>query len=169
LPDITITEADLDHPVHQEAIAALINAYARDPMGIGSDLPDEVRSHLLPALRQHPTTLVFLAFQSSKPIGIAVCFLGFSTFAARPLLNVHDLAVLPDYRGQGIGRRLLEQAEQKGRDLGCCKLTLEVREDNHSAQHLYHRVGFGAARSTAKPVRHWFLEKPLQDRSPESS
>jgi ribosomal protein S18 acetylase RimI-like enzyme len=169
LPEITITEANLDHPAHQDAIVALINAYARDPMGMGSDLPDEVRSRLLPALQQHPTTLVFLAFQASKPIGIAVCFLGFSTFAARPLLNIHDLAVLPDYRSQGVGRRLLEQVEQKGRALGCCKLTLEVREDNHPAQHLYQRVGFGTTRSAVQPVRHWFLEKRLQDPRPEIS
>jgi ribosomal protein S18 acetylase RimI-like enzyme len=161
VPEITITEADLEHPAHQEAILALINAYARDPMGMGSDLPDAVRNRLLPALRQHPTTLVFLAFQTSEPIGIAVCFLGFSTFAARPLINIHDLAILPDYRGRGVGRQLLEQVEQKGRELGCCKLTLEVREDNHPAQHLYYRGGFGAAQAEADAVRNWFLEKRL--------
>jgi GNAT superfamily N-acetyltransferase len=163
LPDITIIEADLDRPAHQEAIVAMINAYARDPMGIGRNLPDEVRRRLLPALRQHPTTLVFLAFEMSEPIGIAVCFLGFSTFAARPLINIHDLAVLPEYRGRGVGRQLLEQVEMKGQSLGCCKLTLEVREDNHQAQYLYNRFGFGAAQSTTKPIRNWFLEKRLQD------
>jgi ribosomal protein S18 acetylase RimI-like enzyme len=161
LPAITITEADLDLSAHQEAIVAMLNAYARDPMGMGRDLPEAVRHRLLPALQQHPTTLVFLAFQASEPIGIAVCFLGFSTFAARPLINIHDLAVLPAYRGRGVGRQLLEQVERKGRQLGCCKLTLEVREDNHPAQHLYSRVGFGAAQSDADAVRHWFLEKRL--------
>ena len=161
MSDMTIIEADLDHPAHQEAIVALLNAYARDPMGMGRDLPDAVQRRLLPALQQHPTTLVFLAFQSSEPIGIAVCFLGFSTFAAQPLINIHDLAVLPEYRGRGVGRQLLEQVEQKGRQLGCCKLTLEVREDNHPAQHLYQRVGFGAMQTDDDAVRNWFLAKRL--------
>ena len=153
MPAITITEADLDHSAHQEAIVAMLNAYARDPMGMGRDLPEAVRHRLLSALQQHPTTLVFLAFQASEPIGIAVCFLGFSTFAARPLINIHDLAVLPAYRGRGVGRQLLEQVERKGRQLGCCKLTLEVREDNHPAQHLYSRVGFGATQSDVIPCQ----------------
>jgi ribosomal protein S18 acetylase RimI-like enzyme len=95
------------------------------------------------------------------PVGIAVCFLGFSTFAAQPLINIHDLAVMPGYRGRGIGRQLLERVGAKGRELGCCKLTLEVREDNHRAQRLYQGFGFGDAPSEVGAVRHWFLQKRL--------
>jgi ribosomal protein S18 acetylase RimI-like enzyme len=157
----TVFEADLDTPQHQEAIVSLINAYARDPMGDGEDLPAEVRERLIPGLRQHPTTLVFLAFDGEKPAGIAVCFLGFSTFAARPLINIHDLAVLPEYRGQGVGRLLLERVEAKGQALGCCKLTLEVRHDNHRAQRLYQKAGFGAMSPEHGAVRNWFLQKRL--------
>jgi ribosomal protein S18 acetylase RimI-like enzyme len=158
---VTVIEADLDTPRHQGAIVSLINAYARDPMGDGRGLPADVCERLIPALRQHPTTLVFLAFDGEKPVGIAVCFLGLSTFAARPLINIHDLAVLPDYRGQGVGRLLLERVEAKGRELGCCKLTLEVREDNHRAQRLYQRAGFGAMSTGHGAVRNWFLQKSL--------
>jgi ribosomal protein S18 acetylase RimI-like enzyme len=162
LQEMTVIEANLDDPRHQKAVVEMINAYARDPMGGGKDLPADVCARLIPALRQHATTLVFLAFHGSRPIGVAVCFLGFSTFAARPLLNIHDLAVLPEYRGKGVGRHLLEQVESKGRELNCCKLTLEVRDDNHPAQQLYHKVGFGNAKTGDSSVRHWFLQKPLQ-------
>jgi ribosomal protein S18 acetylase RimI-like enzyme len=158
---VTIIEADLDTPQHQQAIIDLINAYARDPMGSGRDLPADVRDRLIPGLRQHPTTLVFLALDGETPVGLAVCFLGFSTFAARPLLNIHDLAVIPEYRGQGVGRLLLEQVETKGRELGCAKLTLEVRADNHRAQRLYQQVGFGDMPTEGGAVRNWFLQKGL--------
>jgi ribosomal protein S18 acetylase RimI-like enzyme len=157
----TVIEADLDAPRHQEAIVSLINAYARDPMGDGRDLPPEVRERLIPGLRRHPTTLVFLAFDGERPAGIAVCFLGFSTFAARPLINIHDLAVVPEYRGQGVGRLLLGRVEAKGRQLGCCKLTLEVRDDNHRAQRLYQKAGFAVMPSEHGAVRNWFLQKGL--------
>jgi ribosomal protein S18 acetylase RimI-like enzyme len=157
----TVFEADLDAPQHQEAIVSLINAYARDPMGNGQDLPAEVRERLIPGLRQHPTTLVFLAFDGEKPAGVAVCFLGFSTFAARPLINIHDLAVLQEYRGQGVGRLILGRVEAKGWELGCCKLTLEVRDDNHRAQRLYQKAGFGAMSTGHGAVRNWFLQKGL--------
>ena len=105
--------------------------------------------------------MVFLAWDKDTPVGIAVCFVGFSTFMARPLLNIHDLAVIPAYRRQGVGRLLLERVAAKGQELGCCKLTLEVRADNHSAQRLYEAVGFDNAASYGGAVRVWFLEKRL--------
>jgi len=161
MPTVTVIEADLHDPQHQAAIVQLIDAYARDPMGNGAGLPPEVRDRLIPGLRQHPTSLIFLAYDGERPMGIAVCFVGFSTFAAQPLINIHDLAVLPEYRGHGVGRILLERVEAKGRELGCCKLTLEVREDNHRAQRLYQNFGFGAMPTEGHTVRNWFLQKRL--------
>jgi ribosomal protein S18 acetylase RimI-like enzyme len=162
MQDLVIVEADLKNPEHQAAVIAMVNAYARDPMGNGRDLPEYVRNELISGLRRHPTSLIFLAFDGEEPVGIAVCFVGFSTFAARPLINIHDLAVIPAYRGQGVGRRLLERVEVKGRELGCCKLTLEVRSDNKPAQRLYEKVGFNNGADAVGPVRMWFLEKPLE-------
>jgi ribosomal protein S18 acetylase RimI-like enzyme len=158
---ITIAEADLGNPVHQDAIVHLVDAYAHDPMGGGQGLPEEVRTGLIPGLQQHPTTMVFLAWHGDAPVGIAVCFVGFSTFRARPLLNIHDLAVVPAYRRHGVGRLLLEQVTAKARALGCCKLTLEVRADNQPAQRLYEAVGFDNTASYGGAVRVWFLEKRL--------
>lgn len=140
---VTIVEADLNTAPHQDAILLLLNAYASDLMGRGKPLSDAVQRNLIAGLQAHPTTLVLLAFDADQPVGVAVCFRGFSTFAARPLLNIHDLAVLPDYRGRGIGRRLLEATHRRAAELGCCKVTLEVREDNHRAQGLYRSLGYG--------------------------
>jgi GNAT superfamily N-acetyltransferase len=147
---IRILEADLARDEHASAVVDLVDAYARDPMGNGHPLSAEVREALVPGLRAHPTTLVFLAFRNETPVGVAVCFRGFSTFAARPLVNVHDLAVLREYRGQGIGRALLAAVEQKGRELGCCKLTLEVQENNARARRTYAAMGF--AQSEHQPL-----------------
>jgi ribosomal protein S18 acetylase RimI-like enzyme len=158
---VRVIEADLQDSQHQAAILHLVNAYARDPMGDGRDLTPAVRDRLIPGLRQHPTSLVFLAFDEATPVGVAVCFVGFSTFSAQPLINIHDLAVLLEYRRQGIGRLLLERVEAKARELGCCKLTLEVREDNHRAQRLYQQFGFGDRRNEDGAMRNWFLQKGL--------
>jgi ribosomal protein S18 acetylase RimI-like enzyme len=86
--------------------------------------------------------LVLLAWASEKPVGVAVCFWGFSTFQGRPLVNVHDLAVLPDQRGKGTGRALLAGVEERARARGCCKLTLEVLDENARARGLYASFGF---------------------------
>jgi ribosomal protein S18 acetylase RimI-like enzyme len=117
-------------------------AYALDVMGNGGPLSLDVLEELVPALRAHPTTIVFLAHVENAAVGIATCFLGFSTFAARPLINVHDLAVLPEYRGQGLRRALLRAVECVARERGCVKLTLEVQENNQRARRVYEAAGF---------------------------
>jgi GNAT superfamily N-acetyltransferase len=138
---LNIIEADLNRPDHQDAVVAMIDAYAADPMGNGKRLDDDVRASLVPGLRKVPTSLIFLAYLDGNPVGIAACFHGFSTFAAKPLINIHDLSVVPGHRGHGIGRRLLEAVERKARSLGCCKVTLEVGADNR-ARRLYEAFGF---------------------------
>ena len=158
---VQILEADLSRPEHQQAVVRLIDAYARDPMGMGRPLSDSVRKSLIPALHRHPTTLVFLASDERVPVGVAVCFLGLSTFAARPILNIHDLAVLPEHRGRGTGRRLIEHVIQKARELDCCKVTLEVRQDNHPARRLYQAAGFTAPEHGDGVVPTLFLTTTL--------
>ncbi len=72
-------------------------------------------------------------------------FLGYSTSAAQPLLNIHDIAALPEWRGRSIAKHLLDAIDDLGHKLGCCRITLEVREDNITAQRLYQRNGFHPA------------------------
>jgi ribosomal protein S18 acetylase RimI-like enzyme len=158
---IDVVQADLGRPDHQSAVVDLVDAYARDPMGQGAPLAEDIRRALIPGLRQHPTTLIFLAYQGAEPIGIAVCFLGFSTFAARPLINIHDITVKPALRGRGIGRQLLAAVERKARELGCCKLTLEVQENNHRAKRTYHAAGFERMQYLEAAGGALYFAKPL--------
>lgn len=139
---IRTVQADLNRPDHQAAVLAMVDAYSRDPMGDGAPLAQAARERLIPGLRAHPTTLVFLAFEGETAVGVAVCFLGFSTFAAKPLVNLHDVSIVPTHRGRGIGRALLAAVEARARELGCCKLTLEVLDQNHRALRTYTAAGF---------------------------
>ena len=130
-------------------------------MGNGRPLSEDVRLNLVPELQKHPTTVIFLAFEGGSAIGIANCFIGFSTFAARPLINVSDLAVLPGHREKGTGRRLLAAVERKARSIRCCKMTIEVQENNHRARHVYESVGFARAVYVEEAGGVLFLSKPL--------
>jgi ribosomal protein S18 acetylase RimI-like enzyme len=103
-----------------------------------------------------------LAWSREQAIGVAVCFTGFSTFRAAPLINIHDLAVLPNLRRRGVGARLIAAVEAEARRRGCCKVTLEVRDDNVAAMRLYRRAGFGPGSSGGSPAQYLFLEKRVR-------
>ena len=124
---LRIRDVDFSDPTDASRFVAVLDSYASDPVGGGEPLPLDVRERLIPALQRHPTALVLLACMENEPAGIAVCFFGFSTFRARPLLNVHDLAVVPEYRGRGVGGALLRECENRALRAGCCKLTRGTR------------------------------------------
>lgn len=52
------------------------------------------------------------------------------------------MGLLPAYRGQGIGRRLLQACIDKAPQKGITRITLEVRADNQPAIKLYEKAGF---------------------------
>ena len=161
MSSIEILQADLDRRDHQLAVLALLDAYAMDPMGNGKALTNAVRRELIPGLQQHPTTIIFLSFRNKHAVGIATCFVGFSTFAARPLINIHDFYVIPEVRGQKIGHMILAAVEQKARDTECCKITLEVQQNNHKARRIYEAAGFSRSIYVERAGGALFLSKPL--------
>jgi ribosomal protein S18 acetylase RimI-like enzyme len=123
----------------------LLDAYARDPMGGGEGLSDFAKTHVVIALSKLPQAFSLLAFAGGNedtPVGLVNCMTGFSTFACKPLVNVHDLAVAAPYRGRRIGELLLQHVEEIARSVGACKITLEVLSGNVSAMRLYARSGF---------------------------
>lgn len=56
--------------------------------------------------------------------------------------DIHNLAVHPGYRRQGIGRSLLQEVIGETKRSRCSRVTLEVRKSNQAAQKLYHSLGF---------------------------
>jgi ribosomal protein S18 acetylase RimI-like enzyme len=142
---LTIFRADLNNSEHQRSIIDLLDMYCRDPFGDSKPLSDTARENLIPGLLKHGGARVFLAYEEKKPLGVAICMIGFSSFRGKPLINIHDLAVCPEGRGQGVGRKLLNAVKDEAKQLGCGKVTLEVRSDNTRAMGLYQSVGFKAS------------------------
>lgn len=141
MKELNIIEADFSNQKHSEAVLFVTNEYAKDPMGLGKPLPEKVRKNLINEIKKFPVWFSLLAFYDEQPAGIANCVYSFSTFSAAKVINVHDLAVLRTFRSKGIGEALIGAVEKKAKQTDCCKVTLEVREDNR-ARNLYERMGF---------------------------
>lgn len=154
--NVRIVEADLQDLGHGAALVHIVDSYARGPGGQGAPLSAKARDNLVQGLAEHPAATVLLALQGDEPIGVAVCVWSFSTFAGQPSVNIHDLAVLPEHQGRGVGRSLLGDVERRARERGCAKITLEVHDSNEGAKRLYASFGFGSFDSPTL-----FVTKPI--------
>lgn len=158
---ITTLRADYANPAHAAALVMLLDAYASDPAGGGQGLSDFAKANLVPGLAARPQAYSVLAFDGAQPVGLVNCIEGFSTFACKPLVNVHDVAVLASHRGRGIAEQMLAEAEVVARERGAVKLTLEVLSGNRSAIRLYERIGFAGYQLDPAMGSAQFLQKWL--------
>jgi GNAT superfamily N-acetyltransferase len=159
--DFRIERVNYRNAKDAQALVFLLDAYAKDPMGGSEALKPEVSARLCEELANIPGAASFIAWTEGQPIGLINCFEGYSTFKAKPLLNVHDIAVLAKHRGQGVGQALLRAAENHARTRGCCKLTLEVLSGNTPAMASYKRFGFAQYELDPAVGQAQFMQKWL--------
>ncbi|GAA4420452.1 GNAT family N-acetyltransferase [Acidovorax lacteus] len=160
-----VQRVDYADPVQAQALVDLLDGYARDPAGGGEPLAAHVRAELVPRLQALPQAFSVMAWHGpvapGNAVGLVNCLEGFSTFAARPLVNVHDVVVQPAWRGRGVARAMLRTVEAIARERGACKLTLEVLSGNHPAMRLYRDIGFEGYALDPAMGAAVFLQKKL--------
>lgn len=140
--NIEVKIADYSDKTQAEEIVYLMDIYSRDEMGGSQPLPDFVKSNLTAELSKLPHAFSVIAYVNNDPAGLINCFEAFSTFKCEPLVNIHDVIVIPEFRGKGLSHKMLTKVEEIARSKGCCKLTLEVLEGNKIAQRSYEKFGF---------------------------
>lgn len=146
---------DYTNEVHCSQLAYLINHYISDPMGGGTPLTPLQQLRMVDGLANHPASFVLFILANDQIAGLATCFINFSTFKAKPYINIHDIIIEKEHRGNGYGKLLLRKIELIARERKYCKITLEVREDNYSAQNLYKELGYN---HSVPPMFFWTKE-----------
>ena len=155
-----IVESRYTKDGHEKYIVELLDDYASG-IRSGAGLSESVKAHLVEELEKRDTVHTVLAFVDGKAAGIVISIEGFSTFSCKPLLNIHDVVVSPEFRGIGISKMMLEKTEEIASRLGCCKMTLEVLEGNIVAGNLYRSLGFIPYELDPKMGKAMFWEKEL--------
>jgi GNAT superfamily N-acetyltransferase len=147
---IKVKQMSYTLPTENTDFIALLDHYAKDKMGGGAPLAESVKAGLVDSLHTRPHAISLLAYykdqedQEAQAIGLLNAFEAFSTFANKPLINIHDIIVKDGYRGKGVGQQLLGAIEQIANARGCCKLTLEVLSGNELAKNSYQKFGFNS-------------------------
>jgi ribosomal protein S18 acetylase RimI-like enzyme len=139
---IEVLIADYLNEQHAGDIGYLLNNYAEDPMGGSTALSANIKNNLAKELSKLPHALSVICYVNGKPAGLINCFEAFSTFKCQPLINIHDIVVVSEFRGLGISQLMLVKVEETAKEKGCCKITLEVLEGNEIARNSYLKFGF---------------------------
>ena len=158
---IEIVESNYTADGHEEFITELLDEYASDITGGGVGLSESVKANVVKELEKRDNIHTVMAFFGGNPAGLVISIEGFSTFACKPLLNIHDVIVSTEYRGRGIAKMMLGKVEEIALRSGCCKLTLEVLEGNVTARNLYESAGFEPYQLDSKMGKALFFEKKL--------
>src|SRR5438094_441811 len=83
---------------------------------------------------------VLFGYGDDQPVGFAVFFHNFSTFLGKPGLYLEALFVLPEWRGRGIGRRMLTFLARTAVERGCGRMEWAVLDWNEPAIGFYNRL-----------------------------
>ncbi len=140
--ELSIIQVDLQNPRHCDQVIKLLNDYMNDPMGNNSPMVKSMAPKIIAGLKAHSGFLGFFVMVGDQFSGLANCNVNFSTFQAKPLINIHDFIVAPEFRGMGAGQFLLRGIINYASENGFCRVNLEVREDNLTAKSLYKKMGF---------------------------
>ncbi len=91
---------------------------------------------------------VIFVLEGEKEVGFALFFHNFSTFLGRSGIYLEDLFVIPEYRGKGYGKALLEKLAQIAVERGCGRLEWWVLDWNTPSIEFYKAMG-------AVPMDEW--------------
>jgi len=158
---VNIFLADYNNIQQGNDLILLLDAYAQDPMGGGEELADNIKDNLVATMSKRSDMFSILCYVDDQPAGLINCVEGFSTFNCKPVMNIHDVVVLPEYRGLKLSTKMLKEVEALALFRGCCKLTLEVLEGNKPAQHSYENFGFSNYELDPKMGKAMFWEKKI--------
>lgn len=140
--NLSIIQVDYSNSRQAGDLVHLLNTYATDPMGVGKPLEDFVTKNLVTELHKRPHAFSVISYVNNQPAGLINCFEAFSTFSCKPLINIHDVIVLKEFRGMSLSQMMLSKVEEIATSKGCCKLTLEVLSKNDIAKSSYKKFGF---------------------------
>lgn len=138
-----IIQCNLNQHSHQIAFIDLLNHYISDEMGGGETLNRTKADELFVQLNNQPNFRAFFVLYEGEVAGMVTTFKNISTFQVKPLINIHDVIVKKNYRNKGLGHKLVGFVLELARNENCCRVNLEVREDNHRAMEVYRDFDFG--------------------------
>ena len=125
-----------DVPLILSFVRALAE-YERAPHAVVATESDLLRDGFGP----NPYYTCLIAEHGGRPAGFAFFFFDYSTWIGRPGIYLEDIFVLPELRGRGVGKALLQRVAAIALEKGCARLKWAVLDWNTPAIDFYQAMG----------------------------
>lgn len=90
-----------------------------------------------------PAGCLFFFRENGEPAGFATVYFSFASSITSKVGVLNDLYTLPEFRGKGVGRQLIEHCRQHAAKNGAARLQWVTALDNDCAQKLYESMDTG--------------------------
>ena len=131
----------------EDDLPAIVALLADDPIAAGRELPlDPLPDGYLAAyaeIRKDPRQTLLVALMEDRVVGtLQLSIIPNLTYEGRRRAQVEGVRIAQDFRGRGVGRRLIDQAKSLAIEARCHILQLTTNRQRPQALHFYERLGF---------------------------
>lgn len=109
---------------------------------VGADRYSDHKHDGFKKVLKNPNNFIFVAEDSGKLIG-------FATFSVRdvvryfkPIAELDEIFVLPEYRQKGVGKKLMEEIEKSAKEADCYRIFIESHYEAKAGHKFYEALGF---------------------------
>jgi GNAT superfamily N-acetyltransferase len=124
-------------------ISSFLDLYAQLDIDAGQILDLCSAEKLFDKIQTYPNYNVYIAVLNDKVVGtLELLIMDNMAHLGTPSGIVEDVVVQSDFRGQGIGKKMMQFALDECRKAGCYKMTLSSNLRRDRAHHFYESLGF---------------------------
>ena len=136
-PPIVIREAKL------EDLSEVLRIYAQPELDDDETLSLEDAIECYSKFQRYPHYKLYVAVDRQSIVGtFALLIMDNLAHRGAPSGIIEDVGVLPDYQGQGIGKRMMEYAMETCKKAGCYKVSLSTNVRRQKTHGFYESLGF---------------------------
>ena len=127
----------------EDDLPQILNLYAQPDMDNGKVLPLDSARRLFNELKKYPEYAIFVATSEGETVGtFSLLIMDNLVHRGTPSGIVEAIVVTPEYRGIGIGKKMMGFVMDRCREFGCYKLVLSTNLRRDKAHGFYESLGF---------------------------
>jgi (aminoalkyl)phosphonate N-acetyltransferase len=109
---------------------------------VGEDRYSKYDNDSFQKVLENPLNYIFLAKDDDKIVGFITFSIRTVVRYPRPIAELDELFVLPEYRRHQVGYKLMDKVESTAKEMNCHRMFIESHYDHKAAHNFYEKLGY---------------------------